>query len=486
MMHMLLFCLTVFGSVAYGQVPLQNLYVTQSNRAGSLGNSIIILLNNGSMSYEVPTRGEGGNPRHSLGSIARYRDVLAVTNYKSKTVSMFTRSVTHNTFAFVKLLKTQDHPVSVTFSDNHLYVLENNHVESFRNIQGQVNSLRDGFSPLTLRTNSSIQVLYQKTPQYRNMHAWDATNSSPRQLLYFTELGSLDSSGAGKQGEVSHIYLDSSGKIANPVGTLAKTTPQPITQLSDYPAGSFSAFQNGDFLINPGGLAQNFMDLYSNQIFITVLNRNQTIVIRNEAGETYDGARLVTVTDDVYTIGGHGGDCQSKRPFVPSADENNFLLFGNQRLQLDSEPEPKNSKRVGPSVLDKQPWGIAATGSWVFVAHPHNYGITTYSTRGYFLACYENAAFEWISSGDYNMPYELYVDQSTWELSVLSLKPASSSAGVSVLSVFSISQNGQLTLKFHKELPVSASWHNDSGSTVGARGVLIFPASSAGRTTGYY
>jgi len=418
------------------------------------------------VTYEVRTQGNGGNPRHSLGSVARYRDVLAVCNYDSKTVTLFTRSITHNTFVFVKLIRIVGRPVSVTFSDNHMYVLSDNHVESFVNIQGQVTSTRDGMTGLALSDSSAIQVLYQRTNAYRNPYA--RNYSYPRQLLYITEVGYLNPGGFSKEGEVSHVDLDDTGKIYTQNPTHLKS--EAIGQLSNEPVGSFPDYPSGNFLINPGGLARNPSDRFSNQVYITVLNRNQTVVIRNLPGETYVNGKL-SVTNDDYMIGAHFGGC----PEVEPTDNKRSVA--------------KSGKRATTLDVDYQPWGVAAFSTWLYVAHPNNHVITTYNTYGSRFSCYDIPAASWdVSIGEYTKPYELTSVDSTYgqELAVWALTPITYNSGVSTMVVYKINQDGELQLKFSLSLPSSASWNSDDSSRVGARGIAIFPGFDAGSTDGYY
>jgi hypothetical protein len=88
--------------------------------------------------------------------VAAVGPIVAVVNFGSWTVSLFTRA--GNTFSLTQTFPTQSAPVSVAFGKEHLYVLGTLTVESHRLEGGAVAAVADGAIPLLRADGSAGQV----------------------------------------------------------------------------------------------------------------------------------------------------------------------------------------------------------------------------------------------------------------------------------------------------------------------------------------
>jgi hypothetical protein len=104
----------------------------------------------------VPTGGTGGATGNA-GGVAVSGEVAAVVNFGSKNVTIFGR--TGNTMQPMQTIKTLAPPVSVTFGQSHLVVLETNMAESFPMFGNTVMTTADGSSTLQLGDGSAAQVV---------------------------------------------------------------------------------------------------------------------------------------------------------------------------------------------------------------------------------------------------------------------------------------------------------------------------------------
>jgi hypothetical protein len=126
--------------------------VTASNTAD---NRLRVYDRAGTLIQEVPTLGQGGASSNA-GGIATRDGVVAVINFASLTVSLFSRSEAG--FELRQTIPTSSQPVSVAFGKNHLYVLGTTTVESHRfGVEG-VETYADGTAGLLVADGSVAQV----------------------------------------------------------------------------------------------------------------------------------------------------------------------------------------------------------------------------------------------------------------------------------------------------------------------------------------
>jgi hypothetical protein len=100
--------------------------VTSSNTAD---NHLRVYDTAGTLIQEVPTLGQGGVGGNA-GGIATSNGTVAVVNFGSQTVSLFSRGDAG--FELRQTIPTSSQPVSVAFGKTHLYVLGTTTVESHR------------------------------------------------------------------------------------------------------------------------------------------------------------------------------------------------------------------------------------------------------------------------------------------------------------------------------------------------------------------
>jgi len=126
--------------------------VTASNTAS---NRLLVYDTGGNLIQAVATQGQGGVGGNG-GGVAAVGSTVAVVNYGSSTVSIFTRG--SNGFALVQTVPTQSAPVSVAFGKDHLYVLGTLTVESHRIGRDGLDPVADGVMGLLRADGSSGQV----------------------------------------------------------------------------------------------------------------------------------------------------------------------------------------------------------------------------------------------------------------------------------------------------------------------------------------
>jgi hypothetical protein len=126
--------------------------VTSSNTAD---NHLRVYDTAGTLIQEVPTLGQGGAGGNA-GGIATSSGTVAVINFGSQTVSLFYRGQAG--FELRQTILTISQPVSVAFSDSHLYVLGTTTVESHRIGADGVEAVADGTAGLLLADGSAAQV----------------------------------------------------------------------------------------------------------------------------------------------------------------------------------------------------------------------------------------------------------------------------------------------------------------------------------------
>lgn len=126
--------------------------VTSSNTAD---NHLRVYDTAGTLIQEVPTLGQGGAGANA-GGIATTNGIVAVVNFGSQTVSLFSRG--EGGFELRQTIPTGSQPVSVAFGKTHLYVLGTTTVESHRIGGDGVEAAADGTAGLLAADGSAAQV----------------------------------------------------------------------------------------------------------------------------------------------------------------------------------------------------------------------------------------------------------------------------------------------------------------------------------------
>lgn len=132
----------------------RELIVTASNTAV---NQLLVYSSAGTLLQQIPTDGQGGVSGNA-GGIAQSEHRLAVVNFGSGTVSVFTKNVAHGTFKLESTIQAVASPVSVTFGADHLYILSTTHVESHPIDSNGVTATADGVAGLLHADGSAAQV----------------------------------------------------------------------------------------------------------------------------------------------------------------------------------------------------------------------------------------------------------------------------------------------------------------------------------------
>jgi hypothetical protein len=146
------FALLTSGSAAIGADNARTLVVTSSNSAN---NQLLVYDTEGTLVESVTTLGQGGVDGNA-GGIATQDESVAVVNFGSQSVTVFSRGV--NGFELRQLLPTLSPPVSVAFGKDHLYVLGTTTVESHRIGGDGIESSADGSVVLLAADASAAQV----------------------------------------------------------------------------------------------------------------------------------------------------------------------------------------------------------------------------------------------------------------------------------------------------------------------------------------
>ncbi len=127
--------------------------VTTSNTSA---NSLLVYSEDGRLLNSVPTGGQGGVSGNA-GGITISGDDVAVVNFNSGTVSIFDHDE-GSRFHLKQLIPTAGNPVSVAFSDNHLYILTTTHIESHLRAPFGIGYNADGVVSLFKSDGSAAQV----------------------------------------------------------------------------------------------------------------------------------------------------------------------------------------------------------------------------------------------------------------------------------------------------------------------------------------
>jgi hypothetical protein len=126
--------------------------VTESNAAA---NQLLVYSPNGQLLQALSTKGAGGATGNA-GGVQTSNGLVAAVNFGSQSVSIF--QVGQNGLSLTQVVPTVANPVSVAFSENHLYILGGTQVESHAIIGDCVNTNPDGVSTLLVADGSAAQV----------------------------------------------------------------------------------------------------------------------------------------------------------------------------------------------------------------------------------------------------------------------------------------------------------------------------------------
>ncbi|NYE30087.1 6-phosphogluconolactonase (cycloisomerase 2 family) [Rhodanobacter sp. K2T2] len=120
-------------------------------------NDLLIYNTQGVLQATIPTRGSGGATGNA-GGITQDHDRLAVINFGSGNVTVFSKDTENLNLRFEKLVPALTNPVSVALANHHLYILTTSYIESHRIDQNGVASVADGKAKLFVGDGSAAQV----------------------------------------------------------------------------------------------------------------------------------------------------------------------------------------------------------------------------------------------------------------------------------------------------------------------------------------
>lgn len=143
------------GVAASAQIQFgQPLVVVASN---ATANQLLVYNTNAQLVETISTKGQGGVASGSnSGGIAVNQSQIAVINYGSKNISLFSRI--GNGFLLTQLIPSSSNPESVAFGNNHLYILGTTTIESHQMFGFFANTNPDGLTHLLVADGSAAQV----------------------------------------------------------------------------------------------------------------------------------------------------------------------------------------------------------------------------------------------------------------------------------------------------------------------------------------
>ena len=203
--------------------------VTASN---AKANQLLVYSPGGKLLQTLSTNGAGGATGNA-GGVQTSNGLVAVVNFGSQSVSIF--QVAHNSLSLTQVVPTVASPVSVAFSDDHLYILGATQVESHRIFGDSVNTNADGVSTLLVADGSAAQV-----------------GVLPGQIIV-----------SEKSNVIETFDLLSGGEVSG--------TP---TLVAGIPSDAGIAVNGNE----PFGLATSGKDAY-----VTIAHKNQVALVRKEA-----------------------------------------------------------------------------------------------------------------------------------------------------------------------------------------------------------
>jgi hypothetical protein len=126
--------------------------VTASN---ATANQLLVFSPSGKLLQTLSTNGAGGATGNA-GGVQTSNGLIAVVNFGSQSVSIF--QVGNNGLSLTQVVPTVANPVSIAFSDDHLYILGATQVESHAIVGNSINPTADGASRLLVGDGSAAQV----------------------------------------------------------------------------------------------------------------------------------------------------------------------------------------------------------------------------------------------------------------------------------------------------------------------------------------
>lgn len=216
--------LTIAGAASAASLEDHVRVVTASNTAN---NELLVYDASGSLLNQIRTGGKGGAAGNA-GGIAQNHDRLAVVNFGSNSVSVFSKEFDAG-LRLEKVIDVGASPVSVAFGHDHLYVLTVTGVESHAISGIGVGSEPDGQTGLVVADGSAAQI-----------------GVLPGELI-FTE----------KSNGIETAKLNDRGAIAG------KATP-----VANYPANA----------VEPLGLITR-----GNEAYVTIAQADDVTLVRNDA-----------------------------------------------------------------------------------------------------------------------------------------------------------------------------------------------------------
>jgi hypothetical protein len=246
------------------------LIVTASNTAG---NALLIYDESGHLLQQIPTEGQGGVSGNA-GGISQNHERLAVVNFGSANVSVFTKDSVRAGLRFESLIPAITSPVSVAFGKDHLYILTTTHVESHRIDRNGVNASADGAASLLIGDGSAAQV------------------GVLQGQLIFSE----------KSNAIETVVLDGRGAIAG-TATLVANIPSNVNA--------------------PFGLATR-----GNEAYVTIAHANEISLVRDDTVLTVTGSGTQSAPCWVTLDG----------PFLfsansPSQSVSRYAVYGEKIIQ---------------------------------------------------------------------------------------------------------------------------------------------------------
>jgi len=145
----------MLGAVAGAQGQDWNSHTRIVTASNAATNQLLVYDSANKLVQTVATEGKGGASGNA-GGITAYKDLVAVVNFGSNTVSIFKHS--DDRFALKSTIPTASSPLSVAFGHDHLYVLGATTVESHQLFDGWVASSTDGEAALLHADGTAAQV----------------------------------------------------------------------------------------------------------------------------------------------------------------------------------------------------------------------------------------------------------------------------------------------------------------------------------------
>jgi hypothetical protein len=149
--------LFVAGSVpalAQSDPAAPRLILTASN---AVANRLLVYGADGTLLHAIATGGQGGVSGNA-GGIAQRHGRVAVVNFASGSVSIFSFLPGHSAPTLAQIVPVGGSPVSVAWSEDHLYVLTTTHVESHAITEFGISDATDGTGGLVKADGSAAQV----------------------------------------------------------------------------------------------------------------------------------------------------------------------------------------------------------------------------------------------------------------------------------------------------------------------------------------